>query len=130
MTVSTAWQAELDAWLAPFLARLRRSEQRRWAPLYVCGLLGPGERKSVEPIAGRVAPGEVQQLHHFVSSSPWSIAPLEAVLAAKADELVGGSNAVLVIDDTGLPKQGKHSVGVARQSSRAYARSASRSSSD
>jgi SRSO17 transposase len=115
MTVSTAWQAELDAWLAPFLARLRRSEQRRWAPLYVCGLLGPGERKSVEPIAGRVAPGEVQQLHHFVSSSPWPIAPLEAVLAAKADELVGGSNAVLVIDDTGLPKQGKHSVGVARQ---------------
>ena len=34
MTVSTAWQAELDAWLAPFLARLRRSEQRRWAPLF------------------------------------------------------------------------------------------------
>jgi SRSO17 transposase len=115
MTADTTWQTELDAWLAPFLARLRRSEQRRWAPLYVWGLLGPGERKSVEPIAGRVAPGEVQQLHHFVSGSPWSIAPLEAVLAAKADELVGGPNAVLVVDDTGLPKQGKHSVGVARQ---------------
>jgi SRSO17 transposase len=66
-------------------------------------------------MAARVAPGEVQQLHHFVSSSPWSIAPLEAMLAAKADELVGGANAVLVIDDTGLPKQGKCSVGVARQ---------------
>jgi SRSO17 transposase len=115
MTAGTAWQSELDAWLVPFLARLRRSEQRRRAPLYVWGLLGPGERKSIEPITGRVAPGEVQQLHHFVSGSPWSTAPLEAVLAAKADELVGGPDAVLVVDDTGLPKQGKHSVGVARQ---------------
>jgi SRSO17 transposase len=78
-------------------------------------LIGPGERKSVEPMAARVAPGEVQQLHHFVSGSPWSVAPLEAVLAAKADELVGGPDAALVIDDTGMPKQGRHSVGVARQ---------------
>ena len=42
------WQAEFEAWLAPFLDRLRRKEQRRWAPVYLRGLLGPGERKSVE----------------------------------------------------------------------------------
>src|SRR5918992_1135701 len=48
-------------------------------------------------------------------ASPWPVEPLEAVLAAKADELVGGPDAVLVIDDTALPKQGRHSVGVARQ---------------
>ena len=46
-----AWIAQLDAWLSPFLAALPWAEQRRWASLYVRGLLLPGERKSVEPIA-------------------------------------------------------------------------------
>ena len=66
-------------------------------------------------MAARVAPGEVQQLHHFVAASPWAVAPLEAELVRQADRLVGGSDAVPVIDDTALVKQGKHSVGVARQ---------------
>ena len=114
-TVEADWQAELEAWLAPFLARLRRVEQRRWAPVYLQGLLGPGERKSVEPMAARVAPGNLQQLHHFVSTSPWQTAPLEQELVRQADRLLGGPQAVLVIDDTALVKQGRHSVGVARQ---------------
>ena len=59
---------------------LKRSEQRCWAPLYLQGLLGPGARKSVEPMAERICPGQTQQLHHFVSTSPWSTAPLEQVL--------------------------------------------------
>src|SRR5215203_3203346 len=109
------WRAEFEAWLAPFLARLRRAEQRRWAPIYLQGLLGPGERKSVEPMAARVAPGDVQQLHHFISTSPWATEPLEAELVQAADRLLGGQDAVLVIDDTALVKQGRHSVGVARQ---------------
>ena len=50
-----SWQGEFETWLAPFLARLRRKEQRRWAPVYLQGLIGPGERKSVEPMAARVA---------------------------------------------------------------------------
>ncbi len=54
-----AWLARLDAWLGPFLAALPRVEQRRWAPLYVQGLLLPGESKSVEPIAVWVCPGQV-----------------------------------------------------------------------
>src|SRR5215211_8573614 len=114
-TVEANWQVEFEAWLAPFLARLRRAEQRRWAPIYLQGLLGPGERKSIEPMAARVAPGDVQQLHHFISTSPWSTAPLEAELVRAAERLVGGPEAVLVIDDTALVKQGRHSVGVARQ---------------
>ena len=114
-TAEADWQAEFEAWLAPFLARLRRQEQRRWAPVYLQGLIGPGERKSVEPMAARVAPGEVQQLHHFVAASPWAIEPLEEELARQAERLVGGPDAVLVIDDTALVKQGRHSVGVARQ---------------
>ena len=109
------WAGELERWLAPFLSALARPEQRRWAPLYLRGLLLPGERKSVEPMAARVAPGEVQQLHHFVSASPWATEPLEAELARAADRLVGGPGAVLVVDDTALVKQGGHSVGVQRQ---------------
>jgi SRSO17 transposase len=109
------WEDELERWLAPFLARLGRKEQRRWAPFYLRGLLLPGERKSVEPMAARVAPGDLQQLHHFVSTSPWATAPLEEELVRAADRLVGGPDAVLVVDDTALVKQGRRSVGVKRQ---------------
>ena len=94
----TDWQAAFEVWLAPFLARLGRVEQRRWAPIYLQGLLGPGERKSVEPMAARVAPGDTQQLHHFVSASPWATAPLEDELVKAADRLVGGPDAVLVVE--------------------------------
>ena len=52
------WEGELERWLEPFLARLGRKEQRRWAPFYLKGLILPGERKSVEPMAARVAPGD------------------------------------------------------------------------
>jgi SRSO17 transposase len=75
----------------------------------------PGERKSIEPLAARVAPGEHDQLHHFVAVSEWDCGPLEQVLLDKADEMVGGEDAHLIIDDTALPKKGAHSVGVAHQ---------------
>src|SRR4051794_1296807 len=114
-SAAEGWEAELGRWLGPFLARLGRKEQRRWAPFYVKGLILPGERKSVEPMAARVAPGDLQQLHHFVSTSPWVTAPLEDELVQAADRLVGGPDAVLVVDDTALVKQGRHSVGVKRQ---------------
>jgi SRSO17 transposase len=55
------------------------------------------------------------QLHHFVTSTTWDDAPLRRLLVGKADALVGGPDAVLVVDDTALPEQGRHSVGVARQ---------------
>jgi SRSO17 transposase len=109
------WEGELERWLAPFLAALGREAQRRWASVYLKGLILPGERKSIEPMAARVAPGSTEQLHHFIGGSPWATAPLEAVLAGEADRLLGGPEAVLVVDDTALPKKGKHSVGVARQ---------------
>jgi SRSO17 transposase len=66
-------------------------------------------------MAARVAPADGDQLHHFISSPAWQTAPLAAVLAREADRLVGGPDAVLIIDDTALPKKGEHSVGVARQ---------------
>jgi SRSO17 transposase len=109
------WEGELERWLEPFLAGLRREAQRRWAPVYLKGLLLPGERKSVEPMADRVAPGDTQQLHHFIAASPWATDPLEDELVRAADRLVGGPDAVLVVDDTALVKQGRRSVGVKRQ---------------
>src|SRR5688500_5001622 len=114
-SAAEGWGAELERWVAPFLARLRRKAQRHWAPFYLKGLILPGERKSIEPMAARVAPADTQQLHHFVSASPWPTAPLEEELVKSADRLVGGQDAVLVVDDTALVKQGRHSVGVKRQ---------------
>src|SRR3954462_9534624 len=114
-TLSDGWEDELEGWLEPFLGRLRRQAQRRWAPFYLKGLILPGERKSIEPMAARVAPGHVQQLHHFVTTSPWATAPVEEELVRAADRLVGGSDAVLVLDETALVKQGRHSVGVKRR---------------
>jgi SRSO17 transposase len=84
-------------------------------PLYVAGLIGPGERKSLQPIAARVAPADYDQLHHFVAAGPWNEAPLEAELLTQANRLVGGPDAILVIDDTALPKKGTYSVGVGPQ---------------
>ena len=77
------------------------------------GSLGADGPKSVQPIAARLGRRGPDQLHHFVSSAAWDDAPLWRVLAAQADGLVGGPDAVLVIDDTGVPKKGTLSVGVA-----------------
>ena len=55
------------------------------------------------------------QLHHFITSPAWDDTPLWGVLAEQADQLVGGPDAVLVVDDSGMPKKGTASVGVAPQ---------------
>ncbi|MGY4803361.1 IS701 family transposase [Teichococcus aerofrigidensis] len=107
--------ADLDRWLAPFLAVMGRKTRRSWAPLYLRGLLGPGERKSLQPMAARLGLGGHDQLQHFIASPAWSDAPLWSVLAQQADRLVGGPQAWLVIDDTALPKKGTMSVGVLPQ---------------
>ena len=88
---------------------------------YCVGLLLPGDRKSVEPMAARVQPGRVQaahqSLHHFVAKADWSD---EAVLAAVRVRVLPsierhGPIRALIVDDTGIPKKGTQSVGVARQ---------------
>src|SRR6266498_3748144 len=109
------WNAELRTWLSPFLGELGHKARRRMCPLYVAGLIGPGGRKSVQPMAERLAPGDYDQLHHFVGAGVWDATPLENELLIQADRLIGGNDAVLVIDDTAIPKKGKHSVGVASQ---------------
>jgi len=115
MTAVIGASGDLDAWLAPFLDVLGYQKRRTWAPFYLRGLIGPGERKSLQPMAAGLGLSGPDQLHHFVTSEAWDDAPLWRVLAEQADRLLGGPEAVLVIDDTALPKQGRLSVGVARQ---------------
>lgn len=111
----TGWDEALKEFLGPFVARLGHKKRRQMCPLYVAGLIGPGERKSIQPMAERLAPACYDRFHHFISEGLWDEPPLEAELARTADRLVGGCDAVLVVDDTGLPKKGVHSVGVAPQ---------------
>jgi SRSO17 transposase len=101
------------------LGHADRAAPARW---YLRGLMLPGERKSVEPMAARVHPEDVpsahQSMHHLVADSEWSDTRM---LAAVAGEVVpvlskdGKAPCFWIIDDTGVRKYGKHSVGVARQ---------------
>ena len=109
------WRNDLERWLKPFLDLLGNKRRRRMCPVYVTGLIGPGDRKSIQPMAERTAPGSYDQLHHFVSAGVWEPAAVETELLVQADKLVGGRDAVLVIDDTTILKKGRHSVGVAPQ---------------
>ncbi len=107
-----------------YLEHLSRElgDTRRQAGLkgYCTGLMGPLQRKSVEPMAAHLEPGNTrakhQSLHHFVSQAAWSD---EALLLRVAQWVVPkmdfGKGGWWVVDDTGFPKQGKHSVGVVRQ---------------
>src|ERR1044071_1256624 len=88
---------------------------------YCRGLLLPGERKSVEPIAAVTAPARVsakhQSLLHFVATAPWSSERVLSRIQELILPVIEGSGAIeaWIIDDTGFPKKGRHSVGVARQ---------------
>ena len=104
------------------LAKAAGHEDRH-TPLknYCKGLLLPGERKSIEPMAARLDPGNVQpmrqSLHHLVAKAPWTDEELleqvrKQVMPAMEKD---GSVVAWIVDDTGFPKKGKHSVGVARQ---------------
>jgi SRSO17 transposase len=81
------WRDELGRWLAPFADRFGHKARRRMCPLYVTGLIGPGDRKSICPMAERVAPGDYDRLHHFVSDGVRDEAPLEREFAIQADKL-------------------------------------------
>jgi SRSO17 transposase len=94
-------------------ASMRRKDQRRWGEVYVRGLMLDGKRKSIEPMAARLADGDEQCLQQFVNQSPWDPVPVRRALARRMSREI--SPRAWVIDDTGFPKFGKHSVGVARQ---------------
>jgi SRSO17 transposase len=104
----------LEQFLADLVEPLGRSERRHWADVYVRGLLLDGERKSIEPLAARVPDGNVQALQQLVGQSPWEWLPVWERLAQRMTRELEPEPA-WVVDDTGFPKQGAHSVGVERQ---------------
>jgi len=108
------FRLKLEAFLADVVLSMGRKERREHAGEYVRGLLMDGERKSIEPLANRLPDGDVQSLQQFVNQSPWSSWEVRASLARKVErEFV--PEAYWLIDEVSFPKQGKHSVGVARQ---------------
>jgi SRSO17 transposase len=114
-------EARFAAYVEALGAVLGHADRQQPMHDYCLGLLMPLERKSVEPMAAVTAPAQVaakhQSLLHFVGNAPWS----DAAMLDKVRELVlpvierSGSIEAWIIDDTGFPKKGRHSVGVTRQ---------------
>src|SRR5262245_15683527 len=100
--------------------RLGNATRRRWAEVYLRGLLLDGHRKSIEPMADRLRAIDgaghdyEQALQQFVNQSPWEDRPVRDQPARRAPA-AAGTGGFVIVDDTGFPKQGTRSVGVARQ---------------
>src|SRR3978361_1562614 len=99
MGCGEGWQSDLERRLEPFLAGLSHPARRRMCPLYIAGLIGPGDRKSVQPMAARFGDVGYDQLHHFVAAGLWDSSPLEAALLKEADRLVGDQAGVPLLGD-------------------------------
>jgi len=109
-----ACRKRLEAFAGEVLASLPYRKQRQWAQLYLRGLLLEGRRKSCQPMAQRLPEGDEQALQQFLNQSPWEWEPVRDAIAKKMTAALG-EGGCWIVDDTGFPKQGKHSVGVARQ---------------
>ena len=105
---------EISSFLEPFAPLFRRSQSRHSLERYVTGLLTDLDRKNCDTIAGALAGTSTERLQHLLTDADWDSLKLDEArvrsLSAKSPK--GG---VLVLDDTSFPKQGKASVGVARQ---------------
>jgi len=109
-----AAEQRLATFLAEVVPHMGRAERQHWAGMYIRGLLLDGERKSIEPMAARLPGADAQALCQFVNQSPWPWEPVQAALTGVVvDALL--PEAVYLLDATSFPKQGTHSVGVARQ---------------
>jgi SRSO17 transposase len=114
-------EARLAAYLDAITGELGHASRAASAQAYCTGLLLPGERKSIEPMAARLDPGHVQakhqSLHHVVAQAEWDDAAMLAAVRVQVLPAIErhGPVAYWIVDDSGFPKQGKHSVGVARQ---------------
>ena len=119
--MSLSLEARFERYCDRLVETLMHADREAPARWYMKGLMLPGERKSIEPMAARVQPDNVrsahQSMHHLVAEAAWSDkAMLATVAEAVLPKLVqGGAPVHWIIDDTGFPKKGTHSVGVARQ---------------
>lgn len=119
--MSLSLEQRFERYCDGIVSTLLHADRERPARWYIKGLMLPGGRKSVEPMAARVQPDRVrsahQSMHHLVADAPWND---EAMMAAVAERVLPklievGGPVYWIVDDTGFPKKGKHSVGVARQ---------------
>jgi SRSO17 transposase len=104
----------LEKFAEPFVACLRRPEQKQHARKYLGGLLSDLERKNAEAIAYR-NDEERQGLQTFIGTAPWDHRPLLKELARQVGQTLGEADGVLALDPSSFPKKGTHSVGVKRQ---------------
>ena len=117
-----AAEQRFKAYVGAITAVLGHADRTGPAQAYCMGLLLPGERKSVEPMAARLAPDRVQvmhqSLHHLVAKADWSDEAVLDVVRAHVLPVIErhGPIRYWIVDDTGFPKKGKHSVGVSGQS--------------
>lgn len=113
---NTVWKESVKhfgGYMEPLVKDLGRIERREGAALYVAGLLAPGQRKSVEPMAQRLGV-DVQKLQQFISDSPWDEERVWEAIAQEVIPMLGPVDSWM-IDETGWIKQGDKSVGVAHQ---------------
>ena len=126
--MSLSLEARFERYCDRMVETLMHADREVPARWYIKGLMLPGERKSIEPMAARVQPDNVrsahQSMHHLVAEAAWSdAAMLVAVAEAVLPKLVSDDAPVhWIIDDTGFPKKGTHSVGVAHSTAGRVAR--------
>jgi SRSO17 transposase len=108
-----AQRAALIEFAEEMYGSLARCDQRAKGEQYVRGLLLEGRRKSIQPMAARLADGDEQGLQQFITDSPWDDMPVRRRLARRMTAEIDPEG--WVIDDTGLPKDGRWSPGVAHQ---------------
>jgi SRSO17 transposase len=121
--LDVAGQRRLFSYFDAIGELLGRRERRESFAIYAMGLLGDGERKSVEPIAARACgdPGRCrgvqEKLLNFITESPWLDAPVRQYASRYAIAAMTAQQSIeaWIVDDTGFPKQGNHSPGVQRQ---------------
>jgi len=109
---------ELVAYLRLWADEWPRREQREWSAVYLCGQLANLERKTIEPMVLRLKGANedaMRGLQQFIGQSAWAVRPKWERLQQLVGGWLGASDAVLIFDGSGFPKQGTHSAGVAPQ---------------
>jgi SRSO17 transposase len=115
-----AWHRLWDS-TNPFVPDFRSRRQAEWAAVYVRALLQDGERKGVEPLAARVplppdprVRDPLQALQNFVNQSPWDEERVWKRYRAIMTKMFSSHHSIFVVDDTSVPRHGRHAVGVQR----------------
>jgi SRSO17 transposase len=106
---------ELVEYHSEFAGLYYRAEQAHWGYKYLQGLMLPIERKAIQPMALALEDGNVQAMQQFIGQGQWADQKLLQKHRHLVDQTLGEEDGVYIVDDSGFPKKGEHSVGVARQ---------------